>query len=121
MQSFQNPGQNPNQTNPNVVANPQTGQLPRVKGPEMNERDYANDLLATEKYLMDNIALFTREASNETLSSSVFQILQETHSAQRNIFNLMFKKDWYKLTEAQPQEIQQTIQQFSNYEAQFPY
>ncbi len=111
-----------NQTNnPNEIKNPQTGQLPKVKGPEMNERDFLNDILATEKYLTDNFNIFAREASHQKLHQDVLTMLSETHAAARNLFNLMFEKGWYKLTAAQQQDIQQASQQFQNYQTQQPY
>jgi spore coat protein CotF len=113
--------QNQNQTNPNVIKNPQTGQLGQVKGAGLNDRDLANDILANEKYLSNSFNIFTQEASNQQLHSEVSRILQETHSAGRDLFNLMFQKGWYKLTAASAQEIQQSAQQFQNYQSQFPY
>lgn len=110
-----------NQPNPNVIKNPQTGQLPQVKGPEMNDRDFANDILATEKYITDNFNIFVRESSNQILHNTTSTILNETHVAARNLFNLMFKKGWYSLTAASQQDIQQTAQQFQNYQSQEPY
>lgn len=113
--------QGQNQPNPNQIKNPQTGQLPQVKGAEMNERDFINDILATEKYLTDNFNVFCREASNQALHQKVAAILNETHQTSRELFNLMFKKGWYSLTAADQQELQQTAQQFQNYETQQPY
>lgn len=110
-----------NQPNPNQIKNPQTGQLPKVKGPEMNERDFINDILATEKYLTDNFNIFAREASHRQLHQDTITILNETHAAARNLFNLMFEKGWYSLTAAPQQEIQKTAQQFQSYESQQPY
>jgi ferritin-like metal-binding protein YciE len=110
-----------NQANPNIIKNPQTDQLPKVKGPDMNERDYLNDILATEKYLTDNLNIFAREASNQVLHGEIVNLLQETHVAARNLFNEMFKKGWYSLTAAGQPEIQQLAQQFQNYETQQPY
>lgn len=109
------------QQNQNELKNPQTGQLPQTKGPEMNERDFLNDILATEKYITDNFNIFSREASNQVLHQQTMQILNESHQAARNLFNLMFKKGWYTLTAASQQEIQQTGQQFQNYQTQEPY
>jgi spore coat protein CotF len=114
----------PNQTgetNPNEIKNPQTGQLPKVKGPEMNERDFLNDVLATEKYITDSISVFAREASNRVLHDQAMNILNESHVAARNLFEMMFKKGWYKLTAAPQTEIQQTGKQFQNYQTQEPY
>ncbi|NLY74680.1 MAG: spore coat protein [Firmicutes bacterium] len=87
----------------------------------MNERDFINEILATEKYLTDNFNVFAREASNQVLHRDVMEILNESHQAARNLFNMMFKKGWYKLTAAQQQEIQQAAQQFQNYKTQEPY
>lgn len=116
------PNQNqPGQQNQNVLKNPQTGQLPQTKGPEMNERDFLNDILATEKYITDNYNIFSREASNQVLHQDTMQILNESHQAARNLFDMMFKKGWYKLTAASQQDIQQTAQQFQNYQTQEPY
>lgn len=109
------------QPNPNQIKNPQTGQLPTVKGPEMNERDFVNDILATEKYLSHSLNIFTLEASNQTLHDEVVTLLNETHVAARNLFNEMFKKGWYSLTAAGQPEIQQTAEQFQNYQTQQPY
>lgn len=112
---------NQNQTNPYEIKNPQTNQLPQTKGPEMNERDFLNDILATEKYITDNFNVFVREASNHTLYQTAITILNESHVAARTLFNLMFKKGWYALTAAQQQDIQKASQQFQNYQSQQPY
>lgn len=113
----------PNQSKPDpkVLKNPQTGQLPQVKGPEMNERDFVNDILATEKNITDGFNIFCRETSNQALHQVTMDILNESHQAARNLFNLMFKKGWYSLAAAPQQDIQQTAQQFQNYQTQEPY
>ncbi len=109
------------QSNPEQIKNPQTGQLPKVKGPEMNERDFVNDILATEKYLSHSLNIFALEAGNQVLHGEVMTLLNETHVAARNLFNEMFKKGWYSLTAAGQPEIQQTGEQFQNYQTQQPY
>ena len=106
--------------NPDQIKNPQTGQLPKVKGPEMNERDFLNDVLATEKYLSDNYNIFAREASNRVLHDRALTILTEIHVAARNAYDLMFEKGWYVLTAAPQDQIAQTGQQFQNYRTQEP-
>ena len=42
------------------IKNPQTNQR-TVKGPEMNDRDRLNDMLATEKNLTNNYNVFARK------------------------------------------------------------
>jgi spore coat protein CotF len=98
-----------------VVQNPQSNIVPEVKGPEMNDRDYINDILATEKYLSSSYNVFTWEASHTDLYNEVKQILLETNDCARDVFNLMFKDGFYTLKASTPQEIQQEQQKFSNY------
>lgn len=107
--------------NPNQIANPQTGQLPTVKGPEMNDRDLINDALSTCKYLTDSFNVAVREASHDALHADFNRILAETHQSARELYNLMFQKGWYKLEAEQQQKLQQAYQQFSGYSSQFPY
>lgn len=104
-----------------TIANPQSGQLPQVKGPEMNDRDFLNDALSTCKYLTDAFNTAVREASHDQLYTDMMQILSETHQSAREMYNLMFQKGWYKYEAEDQQKLQQTHQQFSGYASQFPY
>ena len=106
----------------NVIKNPKSQDIPQKKSPQMNERDFTNDILANEKYLTDNFNVFAREASHQELYNDIKQILNETHDCARNLFNIMFQEGFYKLKGAKKQDIQQTQQQFSNYlQSQSPY
>lgn len=107
--------------NPNQIANPQTGQLPKVKGPEMNDRDFINDGLSTCKYLTDSLNIAVREASHQQLYADLLQILNETQQSCRELFLLMFQNGWYKLEAEDQQKIDQAYQQFSSYSSQFPF
>jgi Coat F domain len=105
----------------NTIKNPKGLDLPQVKGPEMNDRDFINDGLSTCKYLTDSLNIAVREASHEQLYNDMAQILQETHDSCRVLFNLMFKNGVYKLEAEDQQKIDQAYQQFTNYSSQFPY
>lgn len=119
---MQNQNQNQSQgQNQNVIANPQSNQLPKVKGPQMNDRDFLNDGLATCKYLTDSLNIAVREASHQQLHDDMMQILNETHQCARELYNLMFQKGWYKLEAEEQQKLQQAYQQFTGYSSQFPY
>lgn len=109
-----------NQQNPGTIKNPSVG-AGSVKGPQLNDRDILNDVLATQKYLTDGFNTFVREASHERLHGVTMSVLNETHQAARDVYNLMFKKGWYKLTSATRDTLDQTQQQFTNYQSQFPY
>lgn len=107
--------------NQNQIANPQTEQMPTVKGPEMNDRDYVNDALSTCKYLTDSLNIAVKEASHNELHADFRRILNETHQSTREMYNLMFQKGWYKLEAEDQQKLQTTYQQFSGYSSQYPY
>lgn len=109
-----------NQQNQGTIKNPSVG-VPKVKGPEFNDRDILNDVLATQKYLTDNYNILVREASHEQLHQVTMDIFNDTHQTAREAYNLMFKKGWYTLASASRQKVDQTHQQFSNYQSQFPY
>lgn len=107
--------------NNNQIANPQSGQVPQIKGPQMNDRDFLNDGLSTCKYLTDSLNVAVREASHGQLHSDILQILTETHQSSRELYNLMFQNGWYKLEAEEQPKIEQAQQQFSGYSSQFPY
>ncbi len=86
--------------------------------PEMNDRDYLNDILATEKYLTDGFNTFAREASHTELHNDVMTILNDTHDCTRDLFNLMFKDGFYSFQGTSGQEVQQAQQKFSKYLSQ---
>lgn len=88
----------------------------------MNDRDFANDMLATEKYMTDSYSTALNEASHQDLYQDLSSIFNETQQCQRTLYTLMFQKGWYKLEAEQAQKIQQSHQQFTNYTTtQFPY
>ncbi|MDL4839920.1 spore coat protein [Aquibacillus rhizosphaerae] len=99
------------------IQNPET-QVPKT--PQMNDRDFVNDMLTTEKYITDAYSTALNEASNQAIYQDVASIFQETQNCQRDLYNLMFKNGWYSLEKAEQQKIQQAYQQFSGYTNQFP-
>jgi spore coat protein CotF len=107
--------------NPNVIKNPKPASEPKVKGPEMNDRDRLNDVLAMEKYMTDSFNVSTREASHPALHNDLMTILNETHQCQYELFQVMFRNGHYKLEAEQQQTLDQAYQQFNNYSTQFPY
>lgn len=100
------------------IQNPETN-VPKT--PQMNERDFVNDQLATEKYMTSSYNIALNEASNQTLYQELATIFKETQDCQRNLYNLMFKNGWYSLEQEQTNKLDQAYQQFSGYKSQLPY
>ncbi|EST12833.1 MAG: spore coat protein [Sporolactobacillus laevolacticus] len=94
-------------------------QVPKTQ--QMNDRDYLNDVLLTEKYLGTSYVHALQEASHQALYQDIKSVFDATCDHQRDLFNLMFNKGWYKFESQDPQKIQQTQQQFAQYaQQQFP-
>ncbi|MGC4377783.1 spore coat protein [Fictibacillus sp. Mic-4] len=104
--------------NPNKIQNPKT-QTPNT--PQMNDRDFINDILAYEKYMVSSYGIAGNEASHQALFQEIQSLCTEAHQMQRSLFDMMFKKGWYALEAEDPQKIQQAEQQFTKYTAQFPH
>ncbi|SFP50169.1 spore coat protein [Salibacterium halotolerans] len=99
------------------IQNPQT-QIPKT--PEMNDRDFLNDMLSTEKYMTSSYGYAMNEASHEDLYDDIAMISSETQNLQRSLFNMMFKKGWYSFDAAQTNALSQSYQQFNGYTNQLP-
>ncbi|WP_050616300.1 spore coat protein [Bacillus testis] len=100
------------------IQNPKTQQ---PETPAMNDRDYLNDMLATEKYITNSYSTAMHEASHKGLYEDIFTSFTESSHAQRNVYDLMFKKGWYGLEKAEAQSLAQSHQQFTGYKNQFPF
>lgn len=88
------------------ISNPKT-EVPETKN--MNERDYLNDLLETEKNMSVNLTIALNEASNEQLYNKIKNIYESVKQSQRDLFELMFRNGWYCLEKAEEQKITQSI------------
>lgn len=107
--------------NSQTIKNPKPAYEPKVKNPELNDRDRVNDILTTEKYLTDSFNISAREASHTELHQDIMTILNETHQCQFELFEMMFRKGHYKLEAEQQSNLDQAYTQFDNYSTQFPY
>lgn len=103
---------------PQKIQNPETN-VPKT--PQMNERDFINDQLTTEKYMTSSYNIALNEASNQNIYQDLATIFKETQDCQRNLYNLMFKNGWYSLESEDKQKIDQAYQQFTGYKSQLPY
>ncbi|WP_280769439.1 spore coat protein [Salipaludibacillus daqingensis] len=100
------------------IQNPKT-QIPET--PQMNDRDYINDILATEKYMTGSYSTALNEASHQGFYGDLQGIFNESQQCQRNLFNLMFEKGWYSFEASDSQKLTESYQQFQGYSNQFPY
>ena len=95
----------------NKVQNPKT-EVPANSN--MNDRDFLNDILESEKNMSVNYTYALNEASNEELFKRIYNMFIHIKEAQRNLFELSFKKGWYTLEKAEENKINEEINTLSN-------
>ncbi|HYF76266.1 MAG TPA: spore coat protein [Symbiobacteriaceae bacterium] len=104
-----------------VMYHPASTGLPQTRDSNVNDRDRMQDLLSTEKYLTNSYDTFMNEASHDAL----FQVIKQNHSKcqdmQRQIFNTMFAKGWYKLAVADAQSVSDAYNKAVQSKSQFPF
>lgn len=95
----------------NKVQNPKT-EVPANSN--MNDRDFLNDILESEKNMSVNYTYALNEASNEELFKRIYDMFIHIKEEQRNLFELSFKKGWYTLEKAEENKINEEINTLSN-------
>lgn len=83
------------------------------KDTTFNDIDILNDTLLTFKFLVDNYAIALNEASNKWIYNTYKEIFNELSKTQTILFELAFKKGWYKLEEAEKTKINETIKEYT--------
>ncbi len=80
----------------------------------MKENEIITDLLLTEKKMSTNYNLFASECTNVQLRDTFVNLLTQGHKTQTQLFETGKQKGWYKVEQAQPEQIAQASQKFTN-------
>ncbi len=78
----------------------------------LTPKDILMDTLNTSKALCKLYATFLTEASNDDTFYTIGELEDESVDIQRDIFNLLYDKGWYKLEADSVKNIKNTISQF---------
>ncbi len=81
------------------------------------DKDRLQDMLSSEKSLAGNWSITATEMVQQELFQDSMQFLNETHNAQRQLFQIMNQKGWYKTDQVDPRQISQVASQFSQNQA----
>lgn len=96
--------------NQNKIQNPKT-EVPNTTS--LNDCDYLNEVLACEKNMSVNLAIALNEASNKQLFDEIYTIYLDIKTAQRDLYNMAFKKGWYSLEKAEETKISEKLNEFN--------
>lgn len=83
------------------------------KESELNEQDSLQDMLNTEKMLMDNYLLAIKEGSTKSLRTVFMQNFNKAADDQYTIFKQMQEKGYYDVQPAQKATLEQKAQDFT--------
>ena len=83
------------------------------KESELNEQDSLQDMLNTEKMLMDNYLLAIKEGSTKSLRTMFMQNFNKAADDQYTVFKQMQEKGYYEFQPAQKLMLDQKTQDFS--------
>lgn len=93
--------------NNNQICNPKV-EVPT--GLNLNDKDYINSLLSTLKEMTKNYAVALTEASNGILYHEYKNMFDAYSLLQRDVYELMFRKGWYSLEEADSNKVSSKCQ-----------
>lgn len=94
----------------NIVSNPKT-EVEQTTN--MNDENYLNCLLESEKNISNNLSIALNEASNEPLYNELKTMFDEVQNMQRKLYELSFSLGWYKLEKAETNKISKKYNELS--------
>lgn len=84
-----------------------------IKDEFMNEEDILNDIMLSEKNISNNYSVAINEMSNKYLYKEVMNIFEDTKNITREIYNFMFSKGWYSVTQEDEKNIEKSFTKYS--------
>jgi len=79
----------------------------------LSERELLNDALSSEKQLLHVYSTYLAEASCPNLRNELTKVFNETQQIQFEIFQAMEQKGWYSIQNAELQQVQQAVNNFT--------
>lgn len=95
--------------------------LPKEKDASFNLRDRLNDILLSEKYIIEGYTTGSKEVLCQQLYNIVNENLSNSKLVQRNLFEQIFNLGEYQADVASDPQIADALDMFTKYKAQLPY
>ena len=81
-----------------------------LENSNLNEKDYITLMLDIEKKMVKDFAVAMEEASNKELFNDYYDMFDAVINAQRDLYDVMFRKGWYTLTKEDKEKIENKFQ-----------
>lgn len=75
----------------------------------ISEKEILNDMLLSEKYIINNYNNYINECSSATIRDKFLNILSEEHHIHSEIFSQMKKRGWYKTEEIPKEKLSEIV------------
>ncbi|KUO59458.1 MAG: hypothetical protein APF84_19320 [Gracilibacter sp. BRH_c7a] len=95
--------------------------LPEEKDPSFNVRDRLNDVLLSEKHIIESYTTGSKEVLCQQLYNVVTENLSNLKLAQRHLFEELFNLGEYQADIAAQPQIDDALDMFTKYKVQLPY
>lgn len=92
--------------------------MPNLQQSKMSEQDMLNDILSTEKQLMDSLNMTITESSCTNMRQMVSNIYNQTAQDQYQAFDCMRKRGWYQTKDAPDADVQAAKQAMNQLRSQ---
>lgn len=76
------------------------------------EQEIMNDVLSSEKQVINAYGTFLAESTCENLRSEMSKIINDKQQIQYQIFDIMRQKGWYNVKNANMNDVQMAAQKF---------
>ena len=81
--------------------------------PLYSDKEVLADALTAQKTTTNNFNTFSNECVHAEVRNELLHILEQEHSIQNDVFEMMHSKGYYPTPEAQKQKVDEAKQKFS--------
>ncbi len=77
------------------------------------DKEILGDGLSTQKATTEIFNTCSNECVHDNLRATMLKILEQEHSIQNEVFNMMHQRGFYDTPAAEPQKVKETQQKFA--------
>lgn len=75
----------------------------------ISDNDILNEILDVEKNISNYYSTFLNESSNDYLFENIFSMMEDSKDMAREIYNVMYRYNYYEIKEANDNLLKQEI------------
>lgn len=80
----------------------------------ISEKEVLGDALATEKACTSNYNMYANECVHKNVRDVMMSVLEQEHSIQQDVFNMMHSKGYYPTPEAESEKVDEAKQRYAS-------